>query len=54
MVKILYIEDSQYFSEPIGYKLKACGYDVSESYQGETGLFLAETMDPDLIILDLK
>ena len=53
MKKILFIEDESALQKTFGEILSQEGYEVISALDGETGLKLAETEKPDLIILDL-
>jgi DNA-binding response OmpR family regulator len=51
--KLLLIEDDTILSKVINEELGEAGFDVLLSYDGEDGLELAKTENPDLIILDI-
>lgn len=51
--KILVVDDERDITETLSFMLKARGYDVLESYDGEDGLKCAKEHNPDLIILDV-
>jgi two-component system, response regulator len=51
--KIAIIEDDQAISQMYRFKFEAEGYDVQTAENGILGLRLAETMKPDIILLDL-
>lgn len=51
--KILFIEDEPDLQKTLGDLLTKEGYEVISALDGETGLRLAQTQTPDLIILDL-
>ncbi len=51
--RILVIEDEKPIADAVAYSLKREGYAVSVARDGESGLSLARTEKPDLIILDL-
>lgn len=53
MKKILFIEDEATLQETLGSVLKQTGYEVINALNGETGLRLAKSEKPDLILLDL-
>lgn len=53
MTKIAIIEDDQAISQMYRFKFEAEGYDVQTAENGKLGLELAETMKPDIILLDL-
>ena len=50
---VLIVEDERPIVEILKFNLKREGYDVLEALDGETGLELARTGDPDLILLDV-
>lgn len=51
--KILIVEDEPDIQELIQFNLEAQGYEVSVASDGEVGLSLAESVAPDLILLDI-
>ncbi len=51
--KILIIEDDQAISQMYRIKFESEGYSVETAENGKLGLALAETMKPDIILLDL-
>lgn len=53
MPKIAIIEDDQAISQMYRFKFEAEGYDVQTAENGVLGLQLAESMKPDIILLDL-
>ncbi len=53
MKKILFIEDESALQKTLGDILKQGGYEMISALDGETGLRLAESEKPDLILLDL-
>jgi len=53
MKKILFIEDESALQKTFGEILKQEGYEMISALDGETGLRLAESEKPDLILLDL-
>jgi len=53
MKKILFIEDEQALQRALGDILGKEDYEVISALDGETGLKLAETKEPDLILLDV-
>ncbi len=53
MTKIAIIEDDQAISQMYRFKFEAEGYTVETAGNGKLGLELAETMKPDIILLDL-
>ena len=50
---VLIVEDENAIVEILKFNLKREGYDVLEALDGEAGLELARTKDPDLILLDV-
>lgn len=50
---ILIIEDEPDINELLSISLEKSGYNVSKSYDGETGLNIARRTSPDLVLLDL-
>jgi DNA-binding response OmpR family regulator len=53
MPKVLLIEDEQLIAESLVRTLRGLGYEVSHAADGATGLELALTQMPDLVILDI-
>jgi DNA-binding response OmpR family regulator len=53
MKKILFIEDESALQKTFGEILRIEKYEMVSALDGETGLKLAQTEKPDLIILDL-
>ncbi len=53
MSKIAIIEDDRAISQMYRIKFEAEGYEVETAENGKLGLKLAETMKPDIILLDL-
>ena len=53
MKKILFIEDESALQKTFGEILKQEGYEMISALDGETGLRLAKSEKPDLILLDL-
>ena len=51
--KILIIDDEKEMVQLETMRLVAHGYDVIVAYEGETGLALARTEKPDLILVDI-
>jgi len=51
--KVAIIEDDQAISQMYRIKFEAEGYEVETAANGKLGLQLAETMKPDIILLDL-
>ena len=50
---VLIVEDERAIVEILKFNLKREGYETMEALDGETGLLLAQTKDPDLILLDV-
>ena len=53
MSKIAIIEDDQAISQMYRFKFEAEGFTVETAENGKLGLKLAESMQPDMILLDL-
>jgi DNA-binding response OmpR family regulator len=53
MKKILFIEDESALHKAVGEILSQEGYEMISALDGEAGLKLAKTKNPDLILLDL-
>ncbi len=53
MKTILFIEDESALQKTLGDILKTEGYETIPALDGETGLKMARTKKPDLILLDL-
>ncbi|MDB5171125.1 MAG: Two component transcriptional regulator, winged helix [Candidatus Saccharibacteria bacterium] len=53
MTKIAIIEDDQAISQMYRFKFEAEGYSVETAENGKLGLELAESVKPDIILLDL-
>lgn len=53
MARIAIIEDDQAISQMYRIKFEADGYEVETAENGKLGLQLAESMKPDIILLDL-
>jgi DNA-binding response OmpR family regulator len=51
--KIAIIEDDQAISQMYRFKFEGEGYEVQTAENGKLGLELAESMKPDIILLDL-
>lgn len=54
MARILVIEDDEAIRENLVLLLGATGYEVLEASDGETGLAIATSTQPDLIICDIR
>ena len=53
MEKILIVDDEKNIVDIVAYNLKKEGYETIEAYDGEAGLQLATSENPDLILLDI-
>lgn len=53
MAKILFVEDDPLIVKIYTTRLIADGYHVLTADNGETGLHIAETENPDLVVLDV-
>ena len=53
IMRVLLIEDSKHLKKQVIKGLRASGYAVDEAADGEEGLWLAQSYDFDVIILDL-
>ena len=53
MASVLLVEDDEGIREMLRYNLAGAGYGVQEARDGATGLRLAQTRRPDLVLLDL-
>ena len=53
MPKIAIVEDDQAISQMYRFKFEAENFEVETAENGELGLQLIETMQPDIILLDL-
>jgi len=53
MKKILIVEDEEYLADMYKMKFEHEGYDVQVAVDGETGIELANSLQPDLILLDI-
>ncbi len=53
MAKVAIVEDDQAISQMYRLKFEAEGYTVETAENGKLGLALAQTMQPDIILLDL-
>ena len=51
--KVLIVEDERAIVEILKFNLKREGYETMEALDGETGLELARTQDPDIVLLDV-
>ena len=53
-LKALLIEDDQPTEEAFTYMLEKVGFEVGHAWRGEDALEAAETLKPDVILLDIK
>jgi CheY-like chemotaxis protein len=53
-VKILIVEDNEYNLDALKRRLERKGYEVISAVEGETGVKLAGSEHPDLILMDLS
>src|SRR5205814_1642272 len=53
IMRLLLVEDSRRLQKAIAQGLRRAGYGVDTSGDGEEGLWLAESHDYDVIVLDL-
>ena len=53
MKKILIVDDEKDIVETLSFMLKAKGFECIPAYDGEEGLKLAKSENPDLVILDI-
>lgn len=51
--RILIIEDEEYLSDMYQMKFEHEGYEVKVAVDGESGIEIAKTMRPDLVLLDI-
>ena len=54
MQKVASIEDDKPIAAMYQFKLEAAGYQVKVAHDGQAGLELSETFQPDIILLDLR
>jgi DNA-binding response OmpR family regulator len=52
-VKVLIVDDDEYFAESNRDLLEAYGYEVAIAHNGEDGIRLAREIVPDVMILDV-
>lgn len=52
-VTVLVVEDDRLIAEPVMRALRGLGYDVDAAADGRTGVDMALTQKPDLVILDI-
>src|SRR5438067_323165 len=51
--RVLVVEDDVKTSEMVAMYLRHAGYDVAQSFDGETALQKSQSWEPDLVVLDL-
>ncbi len=49
---VLVIEDEEHIREIVGYNLRLCGFEVYLAEDGPTGIDIATSKKPDVILLD--
>ena len=54
MQKILVVEDNEMNRDMVGRRLQRRGYDVVVAVDGQEGIDMAHTEDPDLILMDMS
>lgn len=54
MSKILLVEDNEMNRDMLSRRLRTRGYEVALALNGESGLALAESEAPDLILMDMS
>jgi two-component system, cell cycle response regulator DivK len=54
MIKILLVEDNRMNREMLSRRLEKRGYDIEVALDGESAVNLAQTLLPDLILMDLS
>ena len=52
-MRVLFVEDSKHLQKPVMKAMKSSGYAVDAASDGEEGLWLAQTYDFDVIVLDI-
>ncbi len=53
MTTLLLVDDDPMITEPLARQLGAAGYDVLVTHNGRSGLEIAQTSQPDLVVLDV-
>ena len=53
MSRVLIVEDDKILSQGLRQAMEGEGYEVLNAMDGETGLHMARTTQPDLLILDI-
>lgn len=51
--KIVLVEDDEILSKVLSTELSDAGFEVSQAFDGEAGLELVRSKQPDLVLLDL-
>ena len=51
--KILIIDDDETIRETVKYALSSRGYQIHVAFDGNEGLAMAQTIEPDLVLLDM-
>lgn len=54
MAKILLVEDNEMNRDMLSRRLQRRGYDVVMAVDGEQGVSMASTEDPDIILMDIS
>ena len=54
MQKILVVEDNEMNRDMVGRRLQRRGYDVVVAVDGQEGIDMAHSEDPDLILMDMS
>ena len=54
MQKILVVEDNEMNRDMVGRRLQRRGYDVVVAVDGQEGINMAHSEDPDLILMDMS
>lgn len=54
MTKILLVEDNEMNRDMLSRRLKRKGYEVVSANDGARGISMAQTEDPDLILMDIS
>jgi len=51
--RVLVVEDDRTINDALAQRLRAEGYDVVQAFDGPTAVGLADTEDPDVVLLDV-
>jgi len=54
VTKILIVEDNEMNRDMLSRRLKRKGFDVSVAIDGQQGVLMASSMQPDLILMDMS